>query len=261
MSGKKTKRLVYTSIPNYVQLGKGISVRNFIELSCYQWACSKMVEMESIRPSFAEEKFLDLCRSFRFNFFRQVFFQIDGKIYFLDFFLATKNIAVEIDGKGHQKPEQQEYDKIRDRAFLSIGIKTIRFTTEEIRDPDFYQKYYYPRLQCLNMRLKRQSDISDHQKALKRAIRTLEMCKANDSVEFQSCSMPFIYAVSKDHAKRDSADYPLLCRFYELKKGKNIRVLVRFIGQRENMKKGCLRFLAKHDLKCDKVSNKLVVVI
>jgi len=50
--------------------------------------------------------------------------------YFLDFLLIDKNIAIEIDGDSHKSKEQS--DKVRDRFFQSIGIKTIRIKNEKV---------------------------------------------------------------------------------------------------------------------------------
>lgn len=59
---------------------------------------------------------------------------IDGKIYFLDFFIPNKRLAIEVDGYSHNPMFQKEYDQIRDDAFSSIGIKTVRITNDEVKD-------------------------------------------------------------------------------------------------------------------------------
>ena len=55
---------------------------------------------------------------------KQTFFRINGKDYFLDFYLPNSKIAIEIDGSIHRT--QKTYDKFRDKEFARIGIKTIR---------------------------------------------------------------------------------------------------------------------------------------
>lgn len=52
--------------------------------------------------------------------------------YILDFYCHDAKLAVEADGLYHQQPEQQIYDKQRDKDIESMGIKIIHFTNEEI---------------------------------------------------------------------------------------------------------------------------------
>lgn len=65
------------------------------------------------------------------KFIHQAPFVIDGKIYFLDFYVPSKRLAIEIDGNYHQSMTQEKYDYVRDRSFQSIGIKTIRISNNE----------------------------------------------------------------------------------------------------------------------------------
>jgi len=50
--------------------------------------------------------------------------------FILDFYCSEFNLAVEIDGDSHDK--KKGYDESRDNFLKQIGIKTIRFTNEEI---------------------------------------------------------------------------------------------------------------------------------
>ena len=52
--------------------------------------------------------------------------------YILDFYLVRCRLCVEVDGSSHSPKKQQEYDKRRDQRLEAIGIKTIRFTNEEV---------------------------------------------------------------------------------------------------------------------------------
>jgi very-short-patch-repair endonuclease len=67
------------------------------------------------------------------DFVEQPFFMIDKHIFFLDFFIAKLNLAIEIDGKYHLNIK--DYDKFRDKCFNCIGIKTIRVKNEELSNP------------------------------------------------------------------------------------------------------------------------------
>lgn len=52
--------------------------------------------------------------------------------YIVDFFISTKNIAIELDGKGHGEKEQHEKDKARDEELYKIGITVLRYQNTEI---------------------------------------------------------------------------------------------------------------------------------
>lgn len=65
------------------------------------------------------------------KFVHQASFIINGKIYFLDFFIPSKRLAIEVDGQYHSSIEQEERDSIRDYNFSHIGIKTFRISNKE----------------------------------------------------------------------------------------------------------------------------------
>jgi len=50
--------------------------------------------------------------------------------FIVDFYCSTLNLAIEIDGGSHIK--KKDYDFARDRFLSQIGIKTIRFTNDQI---------------------------------------------------------------------------------------------------------------------------------
>ncbi len=47
-----------------------------------------------------------------------------------DFYCDTMNLAIEIDGSVHA--DQHEYDDARTAAIVTLGIRVVRFTNEEI---------------------------------------------------------------------------------------------------------------------------------
>lgn len=257
----KKKKIVYTSLQRFVSLGKGISVRDFSLLPNHDWVVRRIKEMSSSESSPAEEKFMDFCRAFRFNLFRQVYFNIDGKGYFLDFFLPFKNIAIEIDGRLHQEEDRKKYDIERDAAFLSIGIKTIRITTDEMNDPDFYEKYYVPRLSNIGYIIRPKSKISEHQKQLMRIKRMLEFMKPGETLEVQSVLTAVLYAISHQKPKRKSKDFPLLVEIYELRDKKRIKIHPRFIGKMENMKPKEKDWVERMNRKCKEDPYRQILVV
>ena len=54
--------------------------------------------------------------------------------YIADFWCASAKLIVEADGKQHLKSAAVKYDHKRDRVMKDNGIKTMRFTAEEIRN-------------------------------------------------------------------------------------------------------------------------------
>ena len=50
--------------------------------------------------------------------------------YIADFYCSKKLLAIEIDGSQHL--DDKEYDREREKYFLNLGIKTIRFWNNEI---------------------------------------------------------------------------------------------------------------------------------
>lgn len=54
--------------------------------------------------------------------------------YILDFYCASKRIAIEVDGAHHFTKEGREEDKDRDDVLNEMNIKVIRFPNSMIRD-------------------------------------------------------------------------------------------------------------------------------
>ncbi len=55
------------------------------------------------------------------------------RIFFADFYIPAISLLIEIDGSQHRKPEGLLSDMERDRAFDSIGIKTIRIPNQQVK--------------------------------------------------------------------------------------------------------------------------------
>ena len=52
--------------------------------------------------------------------------------YILDFYCHSEKLAIEIDGPNHNLKATQVYDSDRTSNLIELGIKTIRFTNEEV---------------------------------------------------------------------------------------------------------------------------------
>ena len=52
--------------------------------------------------------------------------------YIVDFYCHKLKLVIEIDGGYHLKLEQKEYDKYRTKDLSEFGIKTLRFTNNQV---------------------------------------------------------------------------------------------------------------------------------
>ena len=47
--------------------------------------------------------------------------------YIVDFYIASKKLVIELDGRQHLTPENREYDAKRDAYLSSLGLKILRY--------------------------------------------------------------------------------------------------------------------------------------
>ena len=63
--------------------------------------------------------------------------------FIVDFYCVKLNLAIEIDGDSHNK--KKGTDDLRDKFLKQIGIKTIRFTNEQVlNNPEYINKVLSP---------------------------------------------------------------------------------------------------------------------
>lgn len=121
---------VYTSIDG-LKLNNDVCVFSYTQLNdkAVEWVnCTVLNNTKN--STFAERKFASILREQPHDFFEQAYFMINGKSYFLDFFIPDLNLEFEINGSVHKR--EKDYDLQRDMDFDSIGIKTIRLTDREV---------------------------------------------------------------------------------------------------------------------------------
>lgn len=94
-----------------------------------EWVVENSIRMIE-NPTSAELLFEDYLTSKGVVFEKQVFFRINGRTYFLDFYVPSKSLAIEIDGSIHKK--QKQYDRERDNDFRMIGISTMRLPNKVV---------------------------------------------------------------------------------------------------------------------------------
>ena len=65
--------------------------------------------------------------------------------FIVDFYCVKLSLVIEIDGNSHDKKKRTDIE--RDKFLYQIGIKTIRFTNEEVlNNPDYIKKILLPLL-------------------------------------------------------------------------------------------------------------------
>ncbi len=52
--------------------------------------------------------------------------------YIVDFFCLDAQLAVELDGGGHNESDQAEYDEVRTKELEGCGIRVIRFWNNDV---------------------------------------------------------------------------------------------------------------------------------
>ncbi|WP_414644883.1 endonuclease domain-containing protein [Brevundimonas sp.] len=54
--------------------------------------------------------------------------------YILDFYCAAARLAIEVDGRGHEHPDQIARDRRRTRWLAAQGIRVMRIAAHDVRD-------------------------------------------------------------------------------------------------------------------------------
>ena len=119
----------------------------------------------------------------------------------VDFFIPNCLLVIEIDGKQHQKNE----DKIRDNALEKFGLKTIRFSTESVRQRD---EEYFQNISKINDRLQKSISL----KYYKENFETKSFLKENYSFTITAiCRLQIliIELIKKGHLTLDSKEWKI----------------------------------------------------
>ena len=126
---KVQKDIIYTSLDGFSLKRRSVKHISDLEPVFQEWIseCS-MKLMNDIGQSerIAGEQLKQMFLSVE----TQVFFMINGRSYFLDFYIPSRKLAVEIDGGYHATRVKE--DKLRDNDFNSIGIRTIRISNVQV---------------------------------------------------------------------------------------------------------------------------------
>lgn len=118
------------NIKSYIEDYAIISKFSHLPFSKREWIETRRYELQFSANKY-EHYVGEYLLSHNVSFIHQAPFIINGKIYFLDFFIPSLRIAIEVDGASHEYSWKHEKDKDRDSNFKSIGIKTIRISNSE----------------------------------------------------------------------------------------------------------------------------------
>ena len=138
-ASKKQKPIVQTpldihNISNYIEDYAIISKFAHLPFSKREWIETRRYELQ-----FNANKYEHILGEYLIKhdvkFIHQAPFVICGRIYFLDFFIPSLRVAIEVDGVAHSYMRQKDKDLSRDCDFKSIGVKTIRISNDEVNSP------------------------------------------------------------------------------------------------------------------------------
>ena len=128
------KKVVYTSLDNFKLKHQDVKSYSELEDSMVEWIEENSIHLLISRNK-AELKAGEELKKYISDVQEQVYFRIEGRSYFLDYYLPKYKIAIEIDGSFHKIRKTE--DKERDKLFRGIGIRTIRIPAKEVLRGNF----------------------------------------------------------------------------------------------------------------------------
>ena len=132
MPNRKKDALDDYDIKNFMIDNSVIASFDSLDRSKRDWIITRRYELQDSSTLSERRLWLFLIKN-GFSFIHQLHFVINGKIYFLDYYLPLQRIAFKVDSQYHNYISSKENDAIRDAAFSSIGIKTCRISSDETR--------------------------------------------------------------------------------------------------------------------------------
>lgn len=126
------------NISQYIEDYAIISKFSHLPFSKREWIETRRYELQ-----YSANKYEHLLGAFLLShdvkFIHQAPFVINGKIYFLDFFIPSLRTAIEVDGVSHSWYDHLNKDSNRDMDFKTIGIKTIRISNDEVSSKKYLE--------------------------------------------------------------------------------------------------------------------------
>lgn len=125
-----------TPIKNYLRskLPKKKSNKTYSSIK----ASTEFREENIINETPSEKRVKFLLRKLKIRFTRQQIVHYDkGKFYIMDFYIPSRKLCIEVDGKYHEDEKQKELDSIRTKNLNKMNIEVVRYTNEETENPLF----------------------------------------------------------------------------------------------------------------------------
>ena len=99
----------------------------------YSYKKANVSNAQSLRKRMTPEEihlWLDFLKNLPFTVKRQACVEN----YIVDFYIAKKKIAIEIDGLQHTLSENKEADRKRDEILKNLGITVLRYRNEDVNN-------------------------------------------------------------------------------------------------------------------------------
>ena len=247
---------VYTSAIDLYGIDKFVPYTQLPE-SFVSWIENTSIELIN-NSTMAEIKFKSIMSQSNTPIVEQAFFNINGKSYFVDFFLPEYMTIIEIDGNSHI--DKQLQDAIRDDKFLSIGIKTIRLTNQDLYRTDF--KKHISALISIKGAIERHSDryyntpidnrynnkLTKNQMLFETCIGKLKNFTSEQRIIIVTDSTYFIKAaLNCRYYKPEQKNFGLLMRFLKVLYENKLCICMKYVGKRDKLSKSDTNIIEKLD--------------
>lgn len=122
-------KTVYTSLDGFRLKKRDVKSYLCLGEEYVDWINEKSADLICNR-NYPELRAGDELSRFTDDLHEQVFFMINGRSYFLDYFIPHLKLAIEIDGGYHKT--RTDGDRLRDMDFSELGIRTIRIKASSV---------------------------------------------------------------------------------------------------------------------------------
>lgn len=250
------KSKVYTSAIDLYGIDNFVPYTQLPE-SFVSWIENTSIELIN-KSTMAEIKFKSIMSKSNTTIAEQVFFNINGKSYFVDFFLPEYLTIIEIDGSSHIK--KQCVDIIRDNIFANVGIKTIRLTNQDIYRDDFkkhisalllnekalelHQNRYYD----TPISNRYNNELTKNQMFYELCINKIKKEGERTNIIIETDSTYFIKSFYNSlRYKPEQKNFGLLMRFLKVIYENKVAICMKYVGSRDKLPRADLRLFEEFD--------------
>lgn len=248
---KKNLHKVLTSLPVQINLGRDVVVTSYRNSPYYGWAREMLLDRNTRRPIVSDAVFERLARQFRRTIYRNVYFRIDDKNFFADFYVVKDNVAIIVGGATPSSDFERRCNVQRDSYFKSVGIEVVNCTCEEINREDFFRGVYAFRVADLGIDTIPVPGSVHRRKNIMKAITALKLTRENTVLEMQSDNYKFLQDVSRRFLKEGTDDSDILSEFFDVRRKRGITVVGRYVGDMDVLDGNQRRWVIWSAEKCD----------